>query len=1329
MESLWNRGQPDGAFAAALMSFMWPCWVYTNTMYLVIKAMRLVGSTYKIYALVYWLYTYPQGGIFEDTAIWKLGLLFFLLTIFDQLAEVWLGSILALGHTDHFCDGGQLMVLKKVHTIGLEALFQANGDEAYGVSDECFNLAVALWNCQRKVVYCDLIISVFVLIKLSSLFGVKVTFLLLLSTVVFTGVVTWLNFKLGPYQGDIFGATNEMGGLMDDLKTKHPALRLYGWVQNRTTKFRELLEKYRRGMLGMQFWQAVISGVGGQAEFLALFIIYYYVAMVAGRKVTVKDALIAQAYTGTLVQILGTIVFYFMSGTAEINWRAGRIEKFLKLPEAKDLPQTGKRETSSSGTLEVENFSYGYPVPWWEIVKAPHIPHPPRPIASDVTFAIPPGELVLVVGPFEDQSVDYLPRAESGLILSLLGEIPCLAGRACLPEGPVVLQPPFFAGRLLEEGTVRENVLWGIPESECHEEHLKTALVASQLGTDLNTPGSLLHAKGQYTKLDRSGSDLSTTQRGRLLLARSIYGVLEGAKLALIDVAKEDEAIVAAAWDAAVLKAMKGATRVVLTVSPAQLELLAPTADRLLLFSRADKGPAKLLYNGPPAQADEKALVEALGSTVQLDKPWQEPPKTAPLIDPPETLAAKVPGAGKMAGTGKKPSKKQKEADAESAAMDLAEMVRGHEALMEFVGVGKKGTGAQQEAEEVGEEGAAPAAPLELKREDWEKFRRALRRVEETAQDLEAEKDGGSSYMSIIWKLSRRKRRRLLMTRLCQELQVLKEPLVWATLAAWSTVDPRSMSGRAGDPFYLKVIAALSIGFFSLVCASQCWHDSLYMSIQNTLALQRVDVLESIGMRFFWRKRAIADDEMKALADTDNNELSMLVQIPFQVIVRFFNFLLVARHAPSLWLVLVLDIVSFKLIASECEWRNKQLVPSEDEVRRRSCRTTAAQMDDAVPRRAFKRTPCFEKAQEGMLNVRAAFNVLDFGHQVLHMSRSIFRKGIYTLYALIIASRLRNVGVHWTIAAGFFVLTASLSDRILDTGNWFGLLSDYLEIVRKFRKFEAFVNMDKEFLDTKDSSTDLPENWPSKGAVEFENVSFSAVPSGRAQLRSLSFKVNGGEKVGIVGKDGCGKSALVNVLLRLGPLQGVGGRVLIDGVDLETVKLEHLRRQVGVVPADPVIFAGDLKRNIGEEFADSEVLVALDACGVDAKKLTEMQSLAGTLSTPIRMDKVTPEQLHLLMLARAIVRKPKVMIADVCTASLDEDAAARVVKLVKERSKKGTVLCVVNRCCDVLQWDRIMELSSGQLVALDTPAKLLEDAGGFFATQCRLEGVQPAVAG
>jgi ABC-type multidrug transport system fused ATPase/permease subunit len=156
--------------------------------------------------------------------------------------------------------------------------------------------------------------------------------------------------------------------------------------------------------------------------------------------------------------------------------------------------------------------------------------------------------------------------------------------------------------------------------------------------------------------------------------------------------------------------------------------------------------------------------------------------------------------------------------------------------------------------------------------------------------------------------------------------------------------------------------------------------------------------------------------------------------------------------------------------------------------------------------------------------------------------------------------------------------------------------------------------------------------WPACGAIVFRDIEFSYSPALPSALRLDRLDIGSGEKLGIVGPPGSGKSTFVNLLFRLGPL--TSGSIFIDGVDISHLNLDVLRRSIGIVPQEPTLFRGTLFENLGNSSnSDEEVLTALQMFGFTVSK----DALHIEISESLSMG-----QKQIIAAARALLRKPKV---------------------------------------------------------------------------------------
>lgn len=235
---------------------------------------------------------------------------------------------------------------------------------------------------------------------------------------------------------------------------------------------------------------------------------------------------------------------------------------------------------------------------------------------------------------------------------------------------------------------------------------------------------------------------------------------------------------------------------------------------------------------------------------------------------------------------------------------------------------------------------------------------------------------------------------------------------------------------------------------------------------------------------------------------------------------------------------------------------------------------------------------------------------------------------------------------------------------------------------------------------------------PIKGDIELDRVVFRYRPDGPEIVRGLSLKVPAGQVLGIVGTSGSGKSTLAKLLQRLYVPES--GRVLIDGVDLGMIDPSWLRRQIGVVPQDSILF----NRSVRDNIALSDRTVPMERI-VAAAKLAGAHEFILQLSegydTEIeeRGHNLSGGQRQRIAIARALLSQPRILIFDEATSALDAESEELIQENMRQIVAGRTVIIVAHRLSALRIADRIVSVDRGQIVEDGTPAELLRRAGPF----------------
>ncbi len=235
-----------------------------------------------------------------------------------------------------------------------------------------------------------------------------------------------------------------------------------------------------------------------------------------------------------------------------------------------------------------------------------------------------------------------------------------------------------------------------------------------------------------------------------------------------------------------------------------------------------------------------------------------------------------------------------------------------------------------------------------------------------------------------------------------------------------------------------------------------------------------------------------------------------------------------------------------------------------------------------------------------------------------------------------------------------------------------------------------------------------------EGDVEFENLTFTFDPNQPAVLKKINLKINKGQFVGVVGQSGSGKSTLMKLLPRL--YKPNVGRLLIDGYDVNKVELYSLRRQIGIVPQEPLLFAGSVSDNIAlidpESPSDDIVNVARTADAHDF-----IMDLPDGYSTTVgeRGAGLSGGQKQRIAIARTLLSNPKLLILDEATSALDYETERKVCEGLRKSCKNSTVFFITHRLSTVRNADIIVMLDKGTIVEIGTHDELIEQKGRYYA--------------
>lgn len=292
------------------------------------------------------------------------------------------------------------------------------------------------------------------------------------------------------------------------------------------------------------------------------------------------------------------------------------------------------------------------------------------------------------------------------------------------------------------------------------------------------------------------------------------------------------------------------------------------------------------------------------------------------------------------------------------------------------------------------------------------------------------------------------------------------------------------------------------------------------------------------------------------------------------------------------------------------------------------------------------------------------------------------------------------VGFSLTFSGGF-------SQAIFKAVNSFGVLESWMDAVGAVI---GYTELEIE----EQGGNEAPEDWPSKGQVEVKGLEVTYSPDLPLVLKDVSFTVEGGQRIGIVGRTGAGKSSLTLSLLRL--LEPRNGSIHIDGIDISTIKLKSLRSRIAFIPQDPVLFSGTVLSNLDyfKRTPETKLRDALRRVKLLAEEGDEKSGLFD-LDSPISAGgaNMSQGQRQLLCLARVLIKNPKVIILDEATSAVDDKTDLLIQETIRTEFS-GTLIAVAHRLRTIAPFDRVMVMSDGKVAEFGKPAELLKEEGLFY---------------
>ncbi|KAJ6326665.1 hypothetical protein OIU78_013703 [Salix suchowensis] len=267
------------------------------------------------------------------------------------------------------------------------------------------------------------------------------------------------------------------------------------------------------------------------------------------------------------------------------------------------------------------------------------------------------------------------------------------------------------------------------------------------------------------------------------------------------------------------------------------------------------------------------------------------------------------------------------------------------------------------------------------------------------------------------------------------------------------------------------------------------------------------------------------------------------------------------------------------------------------------------------------------------------------------------------------------------------------------------------ESIISVERLEQYMHLPSEAPEIIESSRP-PSNWPNVGKVEICSLKVRYQHNAPLVLRGISCIIEGGHKIGIVGRTGSGKTTLISTLFRL--VEPMEGKIIIDGLDISTIGLHDLRAQVGIIPQDPTLFRGSVRYNLDplSEHTDLQIWEVLEKCQLQEA----IQQKDEGLNAKVAQDgsNWSMGQRQLFCLGRALLKRSRILVLDEATASIDNSTDAILQKTIRTEFSDCTVITVAHRIPTVMDCTKVLAITDGKLAEYDEPLNLMNKEGSLF---------------
>nr|XP_039260708.1 multidrug resistance-associated protein 4-like isoform X2 [Styela clava] len=1063
--------------------------------------------------------------------------------------------------------------------------------------------------------------------------------------------------------------TDERIRLMNEVVTGMRIIKMYAWEK----PFAKLVSDVRRKEVKRILMASSIKAFNFcffvcQDKILTFVTLIVYVAL--GGTVTASKSFLLLSISTALRLPVGFFYPRAMTYLSESLVAISRIEAFFLM----SILRVVSLVTGSFLPLAIEFLSSS-------IVSFGRIQDDDSKERADITLKcinvrLEAGKLLAVIGP--------VGAGKSSLLSAVLGELPALKGKAIV-HGKIVYsnQVPWVFS-----GTLRENILFG---EEYEKERYDDVISACCLTKDLT-----LLSDGDLTLIGERGVTLSGGQKARVSLARATYK--RNADICLLDdpLSAVDTTVASHIFKHCICGLMKHKARILVTH---QLQLLK-TVDEILIFKEgtvSDRGT----YDELQAKGvDFAALLKKKEKGVAAEESIPLTPKIR--------RRASISGSSLLS---RRNSLNTSHISIMSR-LSLTEIEQEEKSMGELI------------PEETREQGSIEGKVyLEYFKVAANKFSLALFFIFIIASHIIYVmndwwlSEWAASYENYVESLSMMSNSSLDESMRYSGSGQFESPTKTANLTSLTQLDS---TATFDSSFYLKVYAILSAIMVMVVLIHAnihfyiCVTSGIHMHNKMFRAILRAPI------RFFDTNPS---GRILNRFSKDMGQIDELLPLTFMDFLWIFGVIISVLILTSVVNYFVI-IVIIPLVIYFLWLRNYYLRTSRDIKRLEgTCRSPVFSL--------------LSSTLQGLLTVRA-FGVQNQFENKFHECQDLHSASwfLFLVGSRWFGLRLDLITATFVSTVAFFsVISASLLN--LNPGE-IGLILTYTaSLVSQFQwgvrqsaevenlmtsveRVQQYYRIPPEAAD-ENPDNKPPKSWPPYAAIDFKSVSFSYYKDGPDVLQNIDLEIRAKEKIGVVGRTGAGKSSLISALFRLSEL--TSGEIFIDGIPITPLGLQDLRSVLSIIPQDPILFTGTMRRNIDpfNKYSDEDLWNALEQ--VQLKEL--VKSLPMKLNTELAESgsNLSVGQRQLVCLARAVLRKSKILVIDEATANVDIRTDRLIQMTIRQKFKQCTVITIAHRINTIIDSDKILVLDEGQVKEYDEPHTLLEMKDGYFARMVKSAGL------